>query len=87
MNFTVIWAPTGRRLLASVVTTTADRNAVTRAANYIDRLLMLDPLHEGKPYRRGYRKLFVTPLTVEYSVDVRNHIVKMVHVEEGDTTP
>jgi len=60
MTYQVVWALAARRLLAAIWTSAADKNAITRASNYIERLLMLDPLHEGKPRKKSYRVLFVT---------------------------
>jgi hypothetical protein len=46
--------------------------------------LMIDPHHEGMPRKKGYRSLFVTPLTVEYAIDDNNRTVTIRRVRVGN---
>lgn len=86
MTYRLIWKRTALRALAAIWNSSPDPNAVTRGANFIERFLMIDPLHEGQPFGRRYRILFVTPLTVEYSVDQRDCKVTILRVWFGDKT-
>jgi mRNA-degrading endonuclease RelE of RelBE toxin-antitoxin system len=86
MNFRVAWDRRALRELADVYLNARDRKAVALAANVIERMLMLDPHNEGKPRGRKFRRLFVTPITVEYRIDDRNRLVTIFRVEDGDQT-
>ncbi len=87
MNYRVVWDRWVLRALSAIWLGARDRTAVTRAANIIERLLMLDPHHEGRAMRRDYRSLFVTPLTVKYHIDDQNWLVTIVGIRFGDKTP
>lgn len=86
MNFRVMWNRTELRELATICLRALDRKAVATAANFIERTLMIDPHHAGKPVGKRYRRLFVTPLTVEFKIDDMNQIVTVLRVQFGDHT-
>ena len=79
----VEWVRPARRELANIWMITVDKNAVTSAANYTERLLMIDPTREGIAIPRSLRRGFVTPLTVEYRVNVRQQLVSIAWVQLG----
>jgi hypothetical protein len=55
--------------LAQVWLDAPDRNAVTAAANEVDRLLAIDPAGQGESRAAGLRVLIVEPLMVGYMVN------------------
>src|SRR5262249_46426250 len=64
MNFTVVWDPAAEQELAELWINAPDRNAVTQAANHIDRTLQTDPEQHGESRPDGRRILIVAPLGV-----------------------
>ena len=53
----------------------AERDAVTEAANEIDKLLASDPSGHGKPEHEGLWRLDVPPLHVLYTIEEQQKIV------------
>lgn len=86
MNYRVVWNRTELRALAAIYLHAPDKKAVATSANFIERTLMFDPHGAGKPLGRRYRRLFVTPLTVDYSIDDANQTVTILRVQLGDHT-
>lgn len=80
MTYRVVWHRNALRQLARIWSATAQRTSIARAANFIERLLMIDPGNEGTPLRRGMRRLFVTPLFAEYSIDELNRTETILRV-------
>jgi hypothetical protein len=68
MRFTVLWTPAAEQNLAAVWLDADDRDAVTSAANTIDRLLAQDPESHGEARFDTVRTLTVAPLGVDYEV-------------------
>ncbi len=68
MRFTVLWTPPAEQNLASVWMASPDRNAVTSAANTIDRLLSEDPETRGEVRFDTVRTLSILPLGVDFEV-------------------
>jgi hypothetical protein len=52
----------------------ADRIAVSRASDGIDRRSALDPLNDGESRDASRRVLFELPLAVQYSVNEQDRI-------------
>jgi plasmid stabilization system protein ParE len=77
MIFTVIWKLLAEEQLAAIWMDTEDRQAVTRAANAIDRLLREDPQTAGESRSGLTRVLVVDPLVVHFDVSADD---RMVHV-------
>jgi plasmid stabilization system protein ParE len=75
MSFTVIWRPTAQQRLARLWIDSSDRQAVTAAANDIDRFLKHDPLHHGESRFGSTRLLIHRPLAVYYDVSEDDRIV------------
>jgi hypothetical protein len=70
VRYTVRWTRKARlHQLAQVWLDAPDRNAVTAAANEVDRLLASDPAGQGESRAAGLRVLIVEPLMVGYSID------------------
>jgi hypothetical protein len=68
MKYTVVWKRPAKRRLAEIWMGSADRAAVTRAADEIDARLASAPLAEGESREEEFRVLFMAPLAVKYSV-------------------
>jgi hypothetical protein len=75
-RYRVTWGPEAGDDLADLWTAVPNRQAVTDAADEIDRLLASDPLGFGSAVAEGLRKLSVPTLTVYFSVNQDD-----VHVE------
>jgi len=64
--FTVVWLPEALDDLADLWTKATDRQALTDAANAIDRRLRSDADAQGQPFF-GRRLLVVAPLAVTFA--------------------
>jgi len=68
MTYTVVWALSARNALADIWNQALDRQAVTQAANRIDRELRIDAHGKGRIFHNR-RLLVVSPLAVTFAVD------------------
>ena len=69
MNYRVYWIAEAEQELAAAWLAFPDRNAVTRAANELDKQLRDDPLHTGESRQSSVRRLaFEPPLGIEFEV-------------------
>ena len=84
MKYTVAWIQQAQDALASVWLAAADRNAVARAANTIDRLLQWSPQLQGQLLFDTVRVLSISPLTVEYEVIEADRLVYVIAVYLAD---
>ncbi len=78
--FDVNWVPPSEDQLAEVWTAAADRDAVTRATNVVERVLAARPLAVGEARSDGYRVLIEFPLVVYYDVSVSDRRVRVLKV-------
>jgi hypothetical protein len=69
MNWSVTWLPTAERTLTDLWVNAPDRQAVTDAANQIDRDLERNPQSAGESRDGDTRIHTVPPLTVLFDVD------------------
>jgi hypothetical protein len=69
MIFTVGWKQPAQDSLARIWVNAPDRQAVTDAANAIDRELRVDAERKGMPYPGGRRLFRFPPLSVVFEVD------------------
>jgi hypothetical protein len=77
MNWTVTWLPAADASLIALWINAPDRNAVTQAANQIDRDLQRDPTGVGES-RPGVARIHIClPLGVLYDVDDVDHTVSV----------
>jgi plasmid stabilization system protein ParE len=67
MSYMVVWLPSAINELADIWNRARDRQAVSEAANRIDRLLRIDPERKGQPFHQR-RVLADTPLVVTFAV-------------------
>jgi len=68
-DYQVDWGPIAENMLATAWLAFPDRNAVTRAAAWLDRQLATSPLTTGR--RRSssvHRAAYRTPLGIEFEV-------------------
>lgn len=80
MNFTVTWLPDTENELAAIWMASTDRNAVTKAAAEIDRLLSENGPNEGESRPANTRVTFVRPLAVLFRVDSISRTVTVARV-------
>jgi len=69
MSYTVVWKPVPEEELARLWTEALDRDAITTAANDIDRLLRSDPHGQGESRSGAVRVMFIHPLGVFFHMD------------------
>ena len=84
MKYTVVWKQAAEDELARLWTETADRNAVRRAADYMEKLLAMRPLALGESRTGSMRIAFEAPLGMFYDVSEQDRIVSVVRVWRVD---
>jgi len=80
MKYTVVWTKTAEADLVRIWTEAADRTAVTRAGNEIDRLLRTAPLNAGESRGLERRILLIEPLGVDFLINVEDRRVAVIAV-------
>jgi mRNA-degrading endonuclease RelE of RelBE toxin-antitoxin system len=80
VRYTVTWKPEAERRLAELWMNASDRNAITEAANEIDRRLQMNPEQQGESRSDGRRLLLVKPLGVIFEVVPDDRIVYVLTV-------
>jgi hypothetical protein len=69
MNYAVVWIAEAEQELAAAWLASADRNAVTRAANILDQRLRVDPLNTGESRLSSVQRVaYEPPLGIEFEV-------------------
>ena len=86
MRCTVVWIPGAKNELARIWTDAADRQAVTNAADEIDRVLRRDALSVGEEYDDD-RRLVIDPLEVIYTVSPDDCMVRVIWVAWSSRFP
>jgi hypothetical protein len=61
-----------------------DRNAVTRAANAIERRLRVNPQSAGESRADDLRVMFLPPLAVLFRVKPDDMLVEIIHAWDTD---
>jgi hypothetical protein len=77
---TVVWYPFPESELLRLWLAASDKQAVTNAANAIDRELAIDPDTKGSVVRDQLRELNAPPLRVLYLVSEPDRLVKILAV-------
>jgi hypothetical protein len=80
MKYTVLWKPDAEDALAALWISSPNREALTAAANEIDRLLRTDPTARGEPRSGGRRLLICPPLAVVFQVRESDRFVDVLAV-------
>jgi hypothetical protein len=87
-RYTVTWLKGTENRLIEIWMRTADKQAVTTAANAIDARLAKDPANQGSEVGEGLRSLYVPPLHVLFSVREPDRLVEVVSVRtDEDSAP
>jgi hypothetical protein len=76
MRYTVVYEPLALLDLPRLWMAAADRQAVTNAANDIDRLLCSSPTSVGTPFG-SFRRMTVSPLEVLYNISPDDRMVRV----------
>jgi plasmid stabilization system protein ParE len=79
MKYTVVWHRTAEAKLADIWNQASDRQAVSDAANAIDRILCYSPESRGRPLHRD-RVFIQKPLAVIFSVFPEKGRVEILQV-------
>ena len=79
MRFTVLWHPDAADELARIWLDATNRQAVTDAANKIDRALASYPNEQGEVFY-GDRLLVAAPLAVTFTVRADDRMVQVLQV-------
>ena len=80
MNYAVDFSSRAEDELAQLWVNASDRNAVTSAADEIERLLASDPLAQGESRGGDKRLIFEQPPAALYRVDAKRRTVTVVTV-------
>ncbi|MBP87944.1 MAG: hypothetical protein CMJ64_14675 [Planctomycetaceae bacterium] len=80
MPFTVVWLPAAEADLADLWLNSGDRDAITKAASEIDKLLRRDPENSGESREEGRRILLSRPLGVKFRTYSQDRMVQVVDV-------
>lgn len=79
MRYTVVWTKAAENQLAFYWTNTSQRNAISEAANRIDRDLRNDPDQKVVPYEE-FHLYRVSPLAVLLRIVPDDRIVQVIQV-------
>ena len=80
MSYTVSWRPEAEQLLADIWLNAGDPNAVTDAANALDKALADDPTDLGESRPVGQRVAYSMPLGIRFVVHKAQRHVRVVGV-------
>jgi hypothetical protein len=80
MTYAVDFSVRAEDELATLWVNAADQNAVTSAADEIERLLARDPLGHGESRGGNKRLLFEPPLAALYQVDPKRRRVTVITI-------
>ena len=80
MKYTVVYRPSAQNRLAELWTEGPDRQAITRAADEIDRRLGNDPQLQGESRTETTRIVFVEPLAILFEVSEADRMVYVLKI-------
>ena len=80
MKFTVTWKADAQDELADLWMRSVDRQAVSDAAQRLERMLGNDPLNVGESRSGVTRLAFDAPLGVMFDVSIDDCLVTVLHV-------
>jgi plasmid stabilization system protein ParE len=84
MKYQVAWVQTAEQHLAATWLAAADRNAVTRAAYRLDKLLEVNPLSLGESRQSSVSRIaFEPPLAIEFEVIEDDKKVRVLAVSQA----
>ncbi len=79
-RYTVVWVRSAQNELAELWLNAPDRNAVTTAANAIDRVLGEEAPAQGNELSEGLRSLWAPPLKAIFTVRNDDRIAEVLRV-------
>jgi hypothetical protein len=82
MNWTVVYRPSANDELANIWMDALDRQAVSQAANSIEKQLGSDPLLAGESREENMRVIIEPPLAIHYDVVPDDKLVTVWYVRE-----
>jgi hypothetical protein len=82
-SFTVVWHVRAEEKLAAIWLRASDREAISNAANTIERQLHDSPMQCGEFVALNIREWSVAPLMVLFSVSEPDRMVKVLSVGEA----
>jgi plasmid stabilization system protein ParE len=85
MRCTVVWAPDAEDHLAEIWIASANRIAVTVAANHIDAQLAENPLGKATPLHEGLYVFTVPPLHVIFTIEEADCLVRILVVTTDES--
>lgn len=80
MKHTVVWLPHAANELARLYNSAADKQAITDAANQLDRVLARSPEIVGESRGIKLRVTFEKPLGILYEFSEADRKVQVIHV-------
>jgi hypothetical protein len=83
-GYTVTWLEMVQSHLAQIWIDATDRQAITAAANLIDKELANNPFRKGTGVSEGLRSLDVPPLHVLFEVRELDRLVEIVSIRRDD---
>jgi len=86
-RFTVTWLRSAEDRLADLWTMSTNRQAITDAANAIDREVAVDAHIKGSPVSEGLRGLHIPPLHILFEVRELDRIVEVASVRMDPAPP
>jgi plasmid stabilization system protein ParE len=75
MNYRIRFRDRAEQALSEIWRTAANRGAVTRASDRLERLLSHDPMGHGESRSGRRRVVFVDPLVAFYTVNMSKRLV------------
>lgn len=85
MQWTVTWHRDAQDDLMRIWLAATDRDAVTAAANLIDRELAVDPMSKGEDFY-GDRLLVVVPIAIGFVVREGDNLVEVRQIWRAGTS-
>lgn len=79
-NWTVTYSRSAQDELADVWLNAPDKQAVTQAANELDRLIRIDPMSAGEARAGGTRIAIQRPLAMEFDVLPDDRLVNVLAI-------
>ncbi len=80
MRYSVLWFRRAEQEMARIWLNAIDRDAISRAANLLDKRLTRNPEAEGESRSHDRRFAFESPLGILFQVDPEARLVVVIHV-------
>lgn len=80
MRFTVTWHAVSQGELARIWLEASDRQAVTAAADRIDKVLSADPSLHGEEVKDGVFEWAISPVKITFKIRTKDRVVEVLTV-------